>query len=171
MSVQIDKLNGTLKGIAQENDIFRADISSIPALRVPVFLGFNAGIIGEGQLKKKVLESVERPACNIRNMHAHVTAAVGVTGMGGVGKTTAFIELALDEDVRKKFSDGIYFLTVGKDATDEKLIISLKELVVNSGGKNVCEGINYSTLLELVVGIRANFSYALRKVLFICDDM
>ena len=170
VSVQIEKLNETLKGIAQENDIFRADFSSIPALRVPVFLNFNAGDTMEGQLKKKALEIVERSAHNNQTGHAHVTAAVGVSGMGGVGKTTALIGLAQDEDVRKKFSDGIYFVTVGKDATDEKLITSLKELIENSGGEKMCEGINSGTPLESVVGTTSSW-FALRKVLFICDDL
>ena len=124
-----DKLDEKIKAIAQENGIFRADYSSTPSLRVPVHLDFNAEGTIEGQLKKKVLESVEHSTHNSQTGLPHVTAAVGVTGMGGVGKTTALIGLANDTEVQEKFSDGIYFVPVGKDATDDKLISSLQGIV------------------------------------------
>ena len=99
-----------------------------------------------------------------------MTAAVGVTGMGGVGKTTALIGLANDTDVREKFSEGIYFVEVGKDATDEKIIRSLQGIVEKSGGKNMFEGIDSRQSLELVVSKTASW-FSNRKVLFICDDL
>ncbi|MBV8274800.1 MAG: TIR domain-containing protein [Verrucomicrobia bacterium] len=40
--------------------------------------------------------------------------ALGVQGMGGVGKTVLATALALDSEVRQAFPDGIYWITVGQ---------------------------------------------------------
>jgi len=40
--------------------------------------------------------------------------ALGVQGMGGIGKTVLAVALAHDLDVRKAFPDGIYWLTIGQ---------------------------------------------------------
>jgi hypothetical protein len=42
------------------------------------------------------------------------SANVGVQGMGGTGKTVLAVAMAHDPKVRRAFSDGIYWLTVGQ---------------------------------------------------------
>jgi WD40 repeat protein len=42
------------------------------------------------------------------------SSAVGVQGMGGIGKTVLAAALAHDQEVRKAFPDGIYWITVGQ---------------------------------------------------------
>jgi hypothetical protein len=42
------------------------------------------------------------------------SSAVGVQGMGGIGKTVLAAALARDSEVRQAFSDGIYWLTIGQ---------------------------------------------------------
>ena len=42
------------------------------------------------------------------------SSAVGVQGMGGIGKTVLASALAHDTDVRQAFPDGIYWLTIGQ---------------------------------------------------------
>jgi len=42
------------------------------------------------------------------------TLAVGVQGMGGIGKTVLAAVLAHDSGLRQAFPDGIYWLTVGQ---------------------------------------------------------
>ena len=42
------------------------------------------------------------------------SSAVGVQGMGGIGKTVLAAALAHDSEVRQAFSDGIYWLTIGQ---------------------------------------------------------
>src|SRR5215471_4331583 len=42
------------------------------------------------------------------------SSAVGVQGMGGIGKTVLAAALAHDSDVRQAFPDGVYWLTVGQ---------------------------------------------------------
>ncbi len=39
---------------------------------------------------------------------------VGVQGMGGIGKTVLATALALDEEVRRAFRDGVFWLTFGQ---------------------------------------------------------
>ena len=41
-------------------------------------------------------------------------SAIGVQGMGGIGKTVLATALAHDQEVRKAFPDGIYWLTAGQ---------------------------------------------------------
>ena len=171
VSLQMDNFNEKLKAIAEENDVFRADFSSIPKLRGPVSFDFNTTDTVEGRLKAMFLESVERPESSLQNDYAHVTAAVGVGGMGGVGKTTALVGLAKDEEVQKKFSDGgIYFIVVGKDATDEQLITKLKNVVMESGGSRCIAKVDTNGSLESAIRVTSSW-FANRRALFICDDL
>ena len=41
--------------------------------------------------------------------------AVGVQGMGGIGKTVLAVSLAHDSEIRQKFPHGVYWLTVGQN--------------------------------------------------------
>jgi hypothetical protein len=41
--------------------------------------------------------------------------AVGVQGMGGIGKTVLAVALAHDSEIRQKFPHGVYWLTVGQN--------------------------------------------------------
>jgi hypothetical protein len=40
--------------------------------------------------------------------------AVGIQGMGGIGKTVLAAALAHDSEVREAFPDGVYWLTIGQ---------------------------------------------------------
>ena len=171
MTTRLSELNGKLREIAQQNDVFTADFTSVPNVKVPVFLDFSARDTMEGEVKATLLESVERPVRNEQNVYTQVTAVVGVSGMGGVGKTTALIRLAEDADVREKFSTGgIYFLAVGKDATPRKLMSGLKEIVKLSGGKKRSEEIDSNGSLESAIRTTSTW-FANRRALFICDDL
>jgi hypothetical protein len=60
------------------------------------------------ELKRKLLAS------GVNVGITEQTSAVGVQGMGGVGKTVLVTTLAHDPDVRKAFPEGIFWLTVGQ---------------------------------------------------------
>ena len=168
---QLNDLNDKLKAIGQRNDILKPDFSSVPNVRVPVYLDFSNQDTVEGKLKATLLECEDRTTCNAENVYAPITAIVGVAGMGGVGKTTAMIGLARDADVREKFSrGGIYFVVVGKDATPGSLVARLKEIVRRSGGKKRCEEIDNNGSLEAAVGTASSW-FAGRKALFLLDDL
>ena len=171
LGARLNEMHEKLKVIAQQNDIFRPDFSSIPNVRVPVYLDFSTGDTMEGEVKATLLESVNRSARNVQNTHSHVTAVVGISGMGGVGKTTTLIGLAKDVDVREKFSTGgAYFLVVGKDATPGKLVTRLKDVVKLSGGKKRSEEIDSNGSLESAIRTTSTW-FANRRALFICDDL
>src|SRR5205823_5398068 len=42
------------------------------------------------------------------------TARVGLQGMGGIGKSVLAAALARDEEVRRAFADGVFWVTVGQ---------------------------------------------------------
>src|SRR5271166_5598704 len=42
------------------------------------------------------------------------SSAMGIQGMGGIGKTVLASALAHDSEMRQAFSDGIYWLTIGQ---------------------------------------------------------
>ena len=171
MTSHVHVMHEKLNEIAQQNDLFTPNFSTIPKVLGPVHLNFSTTETKEGQLKAKFLESVERSTGNVDDIQANVTAVVGVAGMGGVGKTTALLGLARDQDVRNIFaSGGIYFLVVGKDATETNLVAKLKDFVRCSGGKKRCENIDLNGLLEIAVRETSAW-FAKRKALFICDDL
>jgi TIR domain/NB-ARC domain len=59
-------------------------------------------------LKRRLLVGVESVAITGQGQ------AVGVQGMGGIGKTVLATALANDSEVRQAFPDGIYWLTIGQ---------------------------------------------------------
>ena len=157
-----------LKKIVEENDIFKPDFSSIPTLRFPVHLEFWKPDTMEGRLIETLLEQVKYRG---RDSHAsHVTTVVGAKGMGGVGKTTALCKLAELRVVRDAFPDGIHFIVVGKDATPAGLVIKLKRIIKNSGGKRLADDINDSEALESAVRTTSTW-FKNKRALFICDDL
>ena len=168
---ELNEMNNQLRSIPQQFDLFRPDFSSIPKTKVPVHLDFSTASTMEGQLKDTLLENSRRSTGSMQGPYAPVTDVLGVDGMGGVGKTTALIGLAHDPDVRETFSaGGIYFLTIGKDATPECIVACLKEIVRSSGGKRKSEEIDVNGSLESAMRSTSSW-FATRKVLFICDDL
>ncbi|BAY26879.1 WD repeat protein [Calothrix sp. NIES-2100] len=60
-------------------------------------------------LKQKVLSQTKQPVAITGK-----SRRVGVQGMGGIGKTVLATALARDEEVRKAFPDGVFWITVGQ---------------------------------------------------------
>ena len=173
MNYRLNALNEKLAEIAAvEIDSFIPEFSSIPKVRVPVHLNFSPRETIEGKLKATVLENVEPPSGNVQTINAHVTAVVGISGMGGVGKTTALIGLSKDADVcEEKFSTGgIYFVKVGKDSTPEKLVGNLKSILRKSGSRRRSGEFDSTESLESAVPTTSSW-FVGQKALFILDDL
>ncbi|WP_246162656.1 NB-ARC domain-containing protein [Brasilonema sennae] len=68
-------------------------------------------------LRLNELEALKGKVLAQTNQQVVVTGRsrqVGVQGMGGIGKTVLATALARDEEVRKAFSDGVFWITVGQ---------------------------------------------------------
>ncbi|WP_208339402.1 NB-ARC domain-containing protein [Aetokthonos hydrillicola] len=61
-------------------------------------------------LKKQLLERTNQPVGITGKSHR-----VGVQGMGGIGKTVLATALARDEEVRRAFPDGVFWVTLGQE--------------------------------------------------------
>jgi hypothetical protein len=75
-------------------------------------------------LKKAVLD------CNVGG----VVAAVDVQGMGGVGKTTACLVRASDQEVASAYLDARLRMSLGLDVTTEVVVDQLVGVVEKTGG-------------------------------------
>ena len=172
MSSRLREMNEKLKEIGRRNDLFSPDFSSAPKLSRSWYLDFSTRETIEGEMMAKFLENVRgNSAGKTQCEYDHVTAVVGVAGMGGVGKTTALVGLAQHPEIRDIFSGGgIYFLVVGKDASPSKLVTDLKEMVIRSGGKKRCKEIDSNGSLESAVRTMSSW-FKGRKALFILDDL
>ena len=166
----LSDMHGKLKETTKEKDFFTPKFPPTPRKMDSLYLDFSRDTM-EGEVKAKVLASVNLSEQDTEDTTAKATAVVGVAGMGGIGKTTALIGLAQDPEIRETFSNGgIYFLTVGKDATPANLVYDLKEMVWQSGGKEYFEKMDSNWPLEKAVR-RTSYWFSGRKALFILDDL
>ncbi|CDF34197.1 WD40-repeat containing protein [Chondrus crispus] len=113
----------------------------------------------EARLKEAVLSTD-------RNTSIGATA----TGKGGVGKTCALRAIAHDDDIKARFSGGVYFMSLGKDANVGRLIEQLCIAVEASGGNQAAAKMQeQSELSRVLTKMRAWFNT--RVCLFIIDDV
>ncbi len=155
------------------NDVYRPGTNT-PGLAATVNLDFisqdedGRPTTPEGTLKSSVLSS---------NSSNTVIVAAGViqpacciVGMAGVGKTVALQGLAHDEDVQRRFPDGIFFMTLGKGATVETVLREIARIVAVTGAKSIM-----STVLSSA-SVREAVDYAVpwltgRICLFLVGDI
>lgn len=92
-----------------------------------VLLDYNDASTLEGRLKRILLNTASSSdMVTVANCPSSLTS---VYGMDGVGKTCALRGLCFDHDVWQRFPDGIFFFTLGKDATATDVIMSLTRIV------------------------------------------
>jgi hypothetical protein len=112
----------------QNKDEWRKSWGSAPP-RQDHMLGLELHAVQE--LKEAVLSS----------SGGNSVAAVGVKGRGGVGKTTAAIVIAHDQEVRNIFPDGILWMQLGLDSTAADVLKQLARVVEKTGGARVAKTI------------------------------
>jgi len=100
----------------------------------------------------------------IQNTEAKQIAVTGVRGMGGIGKTVLAQALCRDEAVQRVFEDGVFWVTLGENLTDEALIAQIRELMRSMG--EPVDG------LDSLNACSARLRRALRRraVLIVLDD-
>lgn len=97
-------------------------------------------------------------------------ALVVIQGMPGVGKTCAMRALCHDNEVRARFADGVYVVSLGADASPQTLVVGIMKAVRSSGGRLIAaETMKLGT-------VEAAFSAAMdwfksRTCLFLLDDV
>lgn len=114
----------------------------------------------EAELKKAVLR-----IGTTRNV-----GAVGMRGMSGVGKSCALRGLAGDLDVKNWFDGGVYWLSLGQDATERDLIRQLEHIVTNSGGRKAGQALAQEGRIKEVVS-RTTRWFSGKRILLLIDDV
>ncbi len=91
----------------------------------------------------------------------------GIVGMSGVGKTRALICLGYDDDVRRRFPDGIHFVTFGLQAVASEVILRIGRFARVSGGRMRSKEAESSPYLsDAVENVAEGFSD--KASLFLC---
>ncbi|CDF38974.1 WD40-repeat containing protein [Chondrus crispus] len=100
------------------------------------------------------------------------SAQVGAfaVGQGGVGKTCALRAIAHDEEVRARFPGGVYFLTLGQDASVGRLMQQFCLAVNATRGHSTAEKMREQTELQEVLSLLVSW-FGDRICLFIFDDV
>ena len=143
----------------------------VPAMLPGIVLDFTSRdevgepVTMEGKLKETLL-------C-LDDLHHDNTAigvAIGAAGMGGVGKTSAMIGLGWEPDLRNRFDEGgIYFVSVGKDASKADIIKKLAHIVRSTGGNQCAKRVLESESLSGAVDEAIQWFQG-RCSLFLFDD-
>ncbi len=110
---------------ASSKEVYRSAIC-IPSFSHAVNLDFETRdvegqfVTPEGVLKHKILSSISAEAA--AGATGQLYPAQGVVGMAGVGKTIALQGLASDRDICQRFPDGIPYISLGQEATDQTTV-------------------------------------------------
>lgn len=98
------------------------------------------------------------------------TAAIALVGPHGVGKTMLAMELVHDADICNSFADGVAWIQLGPDVTDEELADGLIRCVDTIIAGDFRSTVRYCTSLDAIV---ARASRLLRHVssLVVIDDV
>lgn len=128
----------------------------------------------EADLKSSVLIStspsnvtVARGASGARRASLPVH---GVSGMAGVGKTTALIGLGHDDDIKAHFLDGVFFMSIGASASEGHVIIELEKIVRVTGSRTAATKVQASKSLADAVSNAAIWFHG-KRILFLIDDI
>lgn len=119
-----------------------------------VLLNFDDEETYEGRLKRAFLNHNHDPDGKII-ASATGKQVKGADGMGGVGKSCALRGLTEDADVKKFYSGGIYFISLGMDADLKEVTCGLEDIVRSSGGTEEAK-----TLKRIIDGISSRSTKA-----------
>jgi WD40 repeat protein len=113
-------------------------------------------------LKQAVLDTTDH-AIGITGAKPQVAdARIGLHGMGGIGKTVLAIDLVNDDEVRRAFPDGIFWLTLGQTIEPIRLQSELAGFIAG-------EATAYATINEARDRLRQLFDG--KACLLVLDDV
>ncbi len=104
----------TWQGVFFEKDTNIQSTLSLRIRSVRFCVDANTGRKAQGTSLERKDCTETRKSCFGRSREK--SSSSGIVGMGGVGKTSAMIGLGYDDDFRRRFSNGIHFLTFGQQA-------------------------------------------------------
>ena len=95
---------------------------------------------------------------------------IAIQGMPGIGKTCTLRALCHDQNVRDKFSDGVFVIRLGANAVLQTFIAGLSSAVAASGGSRLASDIGQSKSLDSATTAAMKW-FAQRTCLFLLDDV
>lgn len=107
---------------------------------------------------------------NVLTSQSTTSIVVSVYGMPGLGKTCTLRALCTDADIRARFKDGIYVLSLGAEATAETFLNSLCDAVRVSGGCKRAQEMFQEKSVNIVVQKGMEW-FDNRQCLFLLDDV
>ncbi len=156
-----------------KKEVYRP-ITSTPAPNHTITLDFDSQdedgnpVTPEGNLKQSVLSSGFFQGVAAET--GATTAAYGVLGMAGVGKTVALQGLGHDKDVLKRFPDGVHYMTLGKSATVQTVIREIAKIMTATGASTSLTNVRKSNSLREAVDYAVMWFQG-RVSLYLLDDI
>lgn len=163
-----DKIRVMIENYRLPVDIF-LPVFNAPALLPKIRLDFDAMDEGSGQYStpEGKLRHCVYAGMSSRNVTSPIQA---VSGVGGVGKTTALIGLGHDPKIRAHFVHGVIFMPLGAAASETSVAKELVKIVnLTEGFSKAFEVDSASSLSEAVS--RAAMWFHGKRIMFLIDDI
>lgn len=170
--------------VAGDDAISRGPPMIAPQNPDGVILDYNDPSTCEGKLKRLLLgtnSSSVSQMCNLRpqpvdtfaggsySTSPSVSRLISVCGGGGIGKTCALRGLCVDKDVGRRFPDGIFFFTLGKEASSTDVIVSLAKIAKTLGKDGDANAIRGCVSVKAAVDFAAGALSGLQCLLLLDD--
>lgn len=144
----------------------------VPKNPTGVLLDYEIPTTEEGRLKRALLEddyaaSGVNGAANATNRSSYLAA---VSGMSGVGKTCALRGLGYLDDIWRRFANGIFFLSLGQDASASGVLLFVADVVEYLGNNVRAREIRGCSAVSDAVR-RAGIELRGLSCLFLVDDV
>lgn len=122
----------------------------------------------EGELRHCVFVSTDRH--DVTAARGVSSSVHGVSGMAGVGKTTALIGLGHDPEVKAHFVHGVLYMSLGAAATEEIVSNELSKILELTGAVSRAAEVGTASSISEAVSRTATWFYGKRS-LFLIDDI
>ncbi|PXF41425.1 hypothetical protein BWQ96_08860 [Gracilariopsis chorda] len=135
--------------------------SNVPPNPPRLTLDYTTENTCEGRLKAEILRSLQSSSRIV---------GVVASGLGGVGKTCALRGLAREEDVKRKFPDGILYISLGNDSHVSDMISEIAWAVEITGGVRLANAVRAVGKVQEACNKAARW-FKPHKCLFLVDDI